>query len=74
MVKRKQRPIFYRTSYPWSVWLKASRITLVRGRDFQVAPYCMAQQLRNKCTKRGVKVVHISVAEDRIEAILGGRK
>lgn len=62
-----------KVSYPWAAWLKATRLTLVRGRDFAVAPYCMAQQFRNKCRRRGLGV-SLAVGEDRIEVVLGEQR
>lgn len=46
--------------YPWKDWLAPKRYTrpqsLVRGEDYFVQHYIMANMLRNRATKDGLKV------------------
>lgn len=49
--------------HPWDKWFNQERFRIVRGKHFEVAPYCMAGQIRNKAPLYGVRV-SIKVTED----------
>lgn len=57
--------------YPWSNWFLQDFFVLKKRQDFDVPPYSMAQQIRNKAAKLGVMVsikidgprLHVSVVD-----------
>ena len=42
--------------YPWDMWLKKKKFTLVKGKDYRGMPHSMAQQIRNAAHSRNLKV------------------
>ncbi len=46
------------SKYPWKKWMTPAKefTKLVRGVDFSVKPYSMAQQIRNRASLDGVSV------------------
>lgn len=56
-----------RKVYPWDKWFARERLRLKRGKDFECAPYAMAQMIRNNARAREIRVT-VSVLEDYVTA------
>lgn len=55
-----------RSWYPWRRWLRVGDRVLMRGRHFAVAPKVMAQLVRNRACREGLRV-SLAVGADRIK-------
>lgn len=46
----------HRRKYPWELWLAGGRISLKRGRDYDVSQSTICQTVRNNASQRGLRV------------------
>lgn len=68
MTSKKKRKRNRPSVYPWTKWFTQGTFTLLRGKDYQVADYSMAQQIRNRAMRDPtILTVHIDIGEDRLD-------
>lgn len=51
--------------YPWRQWFNRRRLTLQRYKHFDVEPYVIAQQFRNRAYRMGRRL-SIQIREDQV--------
>jgi hypothetical protein len=57
--------------YPFDKWFKRNRsFNLIRGKDFEVMPHVMAQQIRNAAHKHQISV-SIKIDEETLHISIG---